>query len=107
MSLPPGPRWPAVFQTIALLRSGQAWFERLARRHGDLFTVRTLIFGTQVFTSDPELIKQIFTGDPEVLHAGKANSSAKLLTGDGSVLTLDGAPHRRARRLLTPPFHGE
>src|SRR5262245_26881421 len=96
MSLPPGPRWPALFQTFALLSSGQAWLERAARRYGDLFTVRTLIFGTQVFT-----------GDPDVLHAGEANSSAKLLTGERSVLTLDGAPHRRARRLLTPSFHGE
>src|SRR5690349_8518038 len=107
MSLPPGPRWPALFQTIALMRSGQRWIERVAARHGDLFTVRTVIFGTQVMTSDPELIKQIFSGDPEVLRAGEANSSAKMLTGERSVLTLDGAPHRRARRLLTPPFHGE
>src|SRR6185295_13438384 len=75
--------------------------------YGDLFTVRTLIFGAQVFTSDPELIKLIFTGDPDVLHAGEANSSAKLFTGARSVLTLDGAPHKRARKLLTPPFHGE
>jgi cytochrome P450 len=107
MSLPPGPRWPAIFQTIALLRSGQAWIERASQRYGDLFTVRTLIFGAQVFTSDPELIKQILTGDPDVLHAGEANSSAKILTGDQSVLTLDGEPHRRARKLLAPPFHGE
>jgi cytochrome P450 len=107
MSLPPGPRWPAVIQTFALLRYGQAWIERASQRFGDLFTVRTLIFGSQVLTSDPELIKQIFTGDPDVLHAGEANSSATLVTGERSVLTLDGAPHRRARRLLMPPFHGE
>ncbi len=107
MSLPPGPRWPALFQTIALMRSGQRWIERVAERYGDLFTVRTWIFGAQVITSDPDLIKQIFTGDPDVLRAGEANSSAKLVTGDRSVLTLDGAPHRRARKLLMPPFHGE
>jgi cytochrome P450 len=107
MPLPPGPRSPAVFQTFALMRSGQRWIERVAARHGDLFTLRTWIFGTQVWTSDPELIKQIFTGDPDVLHAGKANNAGKVFTGEKSVLTLDGAPHRRARRLLTPPFHGE
>ena len=48
MSLPPGPRWPALFQTISLMRSGQAFIERAAARYGDLFTVRTLVFGTQV-----------------------------------------------------------
>jgi len=107
MALPPGPRSPALFQTISLMRSGQAFIERAAARYGDLFTVRTLVFGTQVLTSDPQLIKQIFTGDPDQLHAGEANSSAKLFTGERSVLTLDGAPHRRARRLLMPAFHGE
>jgi cytochrome P450 len=107
MALPPGPRWPALFQTVALLRSGQAFIARASARYGDLFTVRTLVFGAQVFTSDPALIKQIFTGDPDDYHAGEANSSALLLTGERSVLVLDGAPHRRARRLLMPPFHGE
>lgn len=107
MSLPPGPRWPAVLQTISLLRGGQRFIERAAARYGDLFTIRTLIFGTQVMTSDPELIKQIFTGDPGLLHAGEANSSAPLITGRTSVLVLDDEPHKRARRLLMPPFHGE
>ena len=108
MALPPGPRWPAVIQTVALLRSGQGWVERAAQRYGDLFTIRTLIFGAQVLTSDPELIKQIFTGDTDVLHAGEANGSAtKLLTGETSVFVLDGEPHRRSRKLLMPPFHGE
>jgi unspecific monooxygenase len=107
MALPPGPRWPALFQTFAFLRSGQRFIARAAQRYGDLFTVRTLVFGAQVFTSDPELIKQIFTGDPCDYHAGEANDSATLITGTRSVLVLDEAPHRRVRRLLTPPFHGE
>jgi cytochrome P450 len=107
VGLPPGPRWPAIFQTVSLLRSGQAFIDRAAQRYGDLFTIRTWIFGTQVMTSDPELIKQAFTGDTDVLQAGAANSSAPMITGRLSVLTIDGAPHRRARKLLTPPFHGE
>jgi cytochrome P450 len=106
MALPPGPRWPALFQTFSFLRSGPAFFERAARRYGDLFTIRTLIFGTQVITSDPEIIKQVYTGDPDVLH-GVGPGAGKILTGDSSVLVIDGAPHRRARRLLMPPFHGE
>lgn len=80
---------------------------KVAERFGDLFTIRTHIFGTQVFSTDPAIIQTLFTGDPDVLEAGKANSSAPLLTGKTSVLVLDGAPHKRARRLLMPPFHGE
>jgi cytochrome P450 len=89
------------------MRSGQTWVERVSRRFGDLFTLRTLIFGNQVIVSHPDLIKQVFTGDPDVLHAGEANSISKVLTGHTSVLVLDGEPHKRARKLLMPPFHGE
>src|SRR6185437_13771712 len=106
MPLPPGPRWPALFQTMAFLGSNQGWLERAARRYGDLFTIRTFVFGTQVLTSDPELIKQIFTGDPDVLNNG-TGGAARQITGEQSVLVQDGAPHRRSRKLLMPPFHGE
>lgn len=37
-----------------------------------------------------------------ITWTGQANQSATLITGERSVLTLDGAPHRRARRLLMP-----
>jgi cytochrome P450 len=105
MALPPGPRWPVVFQTIAFLHSGHPWIERASKRFGDLFTIRTLIYGTQVLTSDPAIIKQVFTGDPDVFHVGVASTSP--VGGDRSVLVVDGEPHRRLRRLLMPPFHGE
>src|SRR5262249_38599858 len=107
MSLPPGPGHHPAIQTLTFLLSPQGSTERTAKRFGDLYTVRTSIFGTEVVTSDPEIIKQVFTGDPEVLRAGEANEALAMLLGDQSLLVLDGAEHLKERRLMMPPLHGE
>ena len=59
------------------------------------------------FFSDPAAIKQIFTASPEHALAGRANVVLKPILGENSVLLLDGARHKRERKLLMPPFHGE
>lgn len=105
--LPPGPRQPSVVQLVEFARRPLDWLERCARRHGDPFTVRMPGHGTFVFAAAPGLIKEILTGDDEVLQAGKANAMLEPLVGRHSVLLLDGAPHLRQRRLLSPPLRGE
>ena len=60
-----------------------------------------------VFFTDPVAIRQIFTGEPERFRAGKANAVFEMFFGPNSLLLLDGARHKRERRLLMPPFHGE
>jgi cytochrome P450 len=53
-------------------------------------------------------VKDIFTGSADDMHGGE---SAEWLLGPilgwNSLIVLDGVRHRRDRRLLTPPFHGE
>ena len=45
---------------------------------------------------------------PRTAAAGQANSRVfRLFVGPNSLLVLDGARHKRERRLLMPPFHGE
>ena len=107
MTFPPGPQTPAVLQTAAWWRSPLELLDACARRHGDLFTLRLAGLGNTVVVSRPEHIKQIFTGDPDVLRAGKANEILLPIVGPRSVLLLDGAEHRRHRRLLMPPFVAE
>jgi cytochrome P450 len=106
MPLPPGPREPALVQSIRFwrrpLESLLAWHER----YGDVFTVRFVIFGTGVYVADPEAIRQMFTGDQSDLHAGEANAPLAPVLGDHSVLVLDGPEHLRQRKLLLPPFQG-
>ena len=106
MPLPPGPRGPATVNTLRLterpLQSLLGWH----RRHGDVFTVKLLVFGTGVYVCDPQAIKDLFTGDQSDLHAGEANAPLGPVLGPRSVLLLDGPEHLRQRKLLLPPFQG-
>ncbi|MBD2694458.1 cytochrome P450 [Anabaena catenula] len=81
--------------------------ETSAKIHGDFFTLRLSTEQPLVFISNPEAIQEIFTTPPEHFDAGRGNKLIKPLVGENSLLLLDGAPHQRQRRLLTPPFHGE
>jgi cytochrome P450 len=83
------------------------FLESCARRYGDLFTLRMVVFGTYVCASHPATIKQIFTGDPDELRVGEGNESLRPLIGDHSILLMDGERHLLHRRLMLPLFHGE
>src|SRR5215470_8334345 len=107
MSLPPGPRAPSFVQLLQFTQRPLPWLDDCARRYGDPFTVRFPGLGAFVLVAAPELIKQVFTGDADVLHAGKANAILEPVVGKSSVLLLDGAPHLRQRRLLSPPLRGD
>ena len=92
-------RW--IFRPVPFL-------QKCAETYGDAFTVRLIGAPPVVFFSDPAAIRQIFSGDPEHLRAGQANRvSLEHILGPNSILLLDGARHKRERRLLMPPFHGE
>jgi len=106
-SLPPGPQWPALLQTFALIRFRHQFVPAMHRRYGDVFTVRLLPDGQPlVLFTRPEHAREIFAGDPEVFHAGKGNAILGPIMGEHSLLLLDSAEHKRARSLLLPAFHG-
>jgi cytochrome P450 len=107
MALPPGPRGPAVYQTLRLLLQPIDFLEQCLRRHGDVFTLRFVGMGDLVYIADPAVIKDVFKGDPSVFRAGEANQVMEPVLGPRSVLLLDQDEHLRERRLLLPPFHGE
>ena len=77
----------------------------LTRTYGRCVSVPIVVFGNSILVSDPVLAKQIFTTSPDTLYNIQPNLSR--LLGRGSVFALDGADHRRRRKLLTPPFHGK
>src|SRR3954454_16465180 len=105
--LPPGPRWPAMVQSIGLMRFRHQFVPAMHRRYGDVFTVRVMPNGMPlVLFTKPEHAKEIFAGDPEMFHAGKANAVLGPIMGEHSLLLLDGSEHRRARKLLMPAFNG-
>jgi len=103
LTLPPGPKG-AIAQTLATATEPHAYDRRMAALYGDPFTTPTA-HGTYVVTGQPELVKAIFTADPDTFDSGSATALSPLV-GDDSLLLLTGKPHRRARKLLMPPFHG-
>ncbi len=106
--LPPGPRWPVLAQSAALLRFRHRFHPYLHRTYGDVYTVRLIPGGRPlVFFTRPEHVKEIFAGDPEVFHAGKGNSILGPIMGEHSLLLQDSAEHKRARKLLMPAFNGQ
>lgn len=106
-NLPPGPRWPVLVQTAALLRFRHRLHPYLHRRYGDVFTLRLAPDGRPlVMFTRPEHAKEIFAGDPEVFHAGKANGILGPIMGEHSLLLQDSSEHKRARKLLMPAFNG-
>jgi cytochrome P450 len=105
--LPPGPRWPVILQSVALLRFRHRFHPYLHRKYGDVFTIRLIPGGRPlVMFTRPEHAKEIFAGDPDVFHAGKGNSILGPIMGEHSLLLQDSNQHKRARKLLMPAFNG-
>ncbi|WP_237111642.1 cytochrome P450 [Nocardioides sp. WS12] len=105
--LPPGPRWPSLVQTAALMRFRHQFHPWLHKKYGDAYTVN-LVPGNRplvLFTS-AAVTKEIFAGDPEVFHAGKGNAILGPIMGEHSLLLQDSGEHHRARKLLMPAFLG-
>ena len=105
VNLPPGPRLPMFIQGFAYAVSRTWTIERMTRRYGDVFTMTLPVFGRAVVVADPVLAKQLFTANTD--DVGNIQPNLSRVLGPGSVFALDGAEHKRRRRLLTPPFHGK
>jgi cytochrome P450 len=105
--LPPGPRLPALLQSMLLMRFRHQFIPAMHRRYGDAFTIRLVPKASPlVLFTRPEHTKEIFSGDPEVFHAGKGNAILGPIMGEHSLLLQDSGEHRRARKLLMPAFNG-
>jgi cytochrome P450 len=106
--LPPGPRSPALFQTLRYLREPHQLFEECGQKYGDMFTLNLLGTGRWVFLSDPALVRQLFTASTDILETGAMNGSMwGAIAGNRTLFTLDREEHLERRHLLLPPFHGE
>jgi cytochrome P450 len=106
--LPPGPRAPALLQTLVWGVAPTWVMDRYTRRLGEAFTLTFWPSGMRlVLVGDPEAVKTVFTAPPEVAPSGAGSSPIAPVLGRSSVLILTGAEHMRQRKLLLPPFHGE
>ncbi|MEA5499637.1 cytochrome P450 [Limnoraphis robusta Tam1] len=82
------------------------YMETNAQHHQDIFT--TSVAGRLIFVNSPEGIQKLLTHDTKEFSApGSVNGILRPLLGDQSVILLDGDRHKRQRKLLMPPFHGD
>jgi cytochrome P450 family 110 len=110
MALPEGPKAPSALQMFQWVTAPFPFMRSCHRRYGDCFTIRlSRRFGPLVLFSHPEALQVILTNDDGKLFKapGSLNVTLELITGTQSVFGLSDERHRRARRLLMPPFHGE
>ena len=94
-------------QLINFIARPYDFLDDCAKSYGDTFTMKLMGFPHWVILSDPQAIAEIFATDAKQFDAGKSNEYLKPVTGSHSLLLLDGERHKRERKMLMPPFHGE
>jgi cytochrome P450 len=108
MELPPGPRAPAAWQTVAWTMRPAAFLRQVHARFGDPVTIRTYwMDAPMVLFSHPDSVRELFRLDPQIAPAGQSWEFLRPFAGPYSILVLDGEEHLRERRLIQTPFHGE
>ncbi|MEA5532793.1 cytochrome P450 [Crocosphaera sp. XPORK-15E] len=106
-NLPDGPKAPALLQLIEWIGEPVKYLETNAKQYGDMFSVNMTGFPPFVILSHPQAVREVFTADMKQFDAGRTNNILGAIFGDRSVIMLDGDRHKRERKLLMPPFHGE
>ncbi|WP_371357533.1 cytochrome P450, partial [Hydrocoleum sp. CS-953] len=103
----PGQKKPSLFQKIQFILNPLNTLESYAKQYGDIFTaVVTLPKQVQVLVSSPQALQQILTKD-ENEYETFGSPILQSMLGENSILSLTGDRHRRERKLLMPPFHGD
>jgi len=102
--LPSGPRFTPL-QTYRFIRKPSELFLDCRARYGDPFTL-PLPMGNVVVTGTTEGLREVFSADPNLFES-PLQLPLLPVVGKNSLLLMDGQRHKRERKLLMPPFHGE
>lgn len=104
MHLPPGPS-PRALNSYRLATDSGRWVPRWRDRYGDPYTLDGMN-GVVVVTGRPELIRQVIAAPVDTFKPFAASVLEPIL-GEASVLLTHGERHKKDRKLLMPPFHGD
>ncbi|MEO1509898.1 MAG: cytochrome P450 [Cyanobacteria bacterium J06633_23] len=95
------PRWR---QMLHYTTKPLDYMEKGAQQNGDIFNAPVIgNHETVLFVSHPKGIQQIFSSDRCI--TAPPNALLQPIVGNRSIFCLEGARHRRERKLLMPPFH--
>ncbi|HIK05289.1 MAG TPA: cytochrome P450 [Trichormus sp. M33_DOE_039] len=97
---------PSWWQLIKWIADPIGFQQEYSQKYGDIFSMRLSGIGSYVILGHPQAIQEIFTQDAK-FDVGRGNKLAEPLIGQNSLMLIDGTRHRRERKLLMPPFHGE
>ncbi|OUL34635.1 cytochrome P450 [Nostoc sp. T09] len=97
---------PSWWQLINWIADPIGFQHRYSQKYGDIFSMHLSGIGSYVIIGNPQAIQEIFNQDSK-FDIGRGNELAKPLLGQNSLMLMDGDRHRRERKLLMPPFHGE
>lgn len=98
-----GPRL-APLQTYRLMTDPYRYYAAMRDAYGPEYVVPALN-GTVLVVTTPEAVKEVFTAPPEV-YASFGTEALGPVLGAFSVISVSGEAHKKARKLLMPPFHG-
>ncbi len=103
---PPGPNRGAFTRAVEFSRDPLPILMPLYEKHGPIFSAR-MLHTKVVFMLGPEANQFITVSNPGKFHWRESSFGDLIpLLGDG-LLTIDGAYHDRARRIMMPAFHRE
>ena len=102
-----GPQSSPLLQLLNWIFRPLEFLEECDRAYGDMFNLNLMGLPPFTVVSNPQGIEEILSVDAQKFDVGRTNELAAGLLGDNSLVLLDGEPHRRQRKLMMPPFHGE
>lgn len=106
--LPDAPENAPLLEKLKWITKPLEVLETYSQRYGDIFTAYVGLGKKPiVLISNPQAIQEVFTTDPKYLDSGEVAGIKPPFIGQQSLIALSGDRHKRQRKLLTPPFHGE
>ena len=102
-----GPRSSSLVQLFNWIFRPLEYQEECRQKYGDSFNLNLMGIPPFTIVSDPQNVREVLAVDAQKFDVGRTNGLAASLLGDNSLVLLDGIEHRRQRKLMMPPFHGE
>lgn len=93
-------------EILKFVRRPDRFFRDGVARWGETFRVVLPGFGETIVFTRPQHIGELFMADREHLEWGD-NGFLEPVLGRHSLLVAEGELHKRHRKMLMPPFHGE